>query len=181
MKKTKIMLARNRFRNGMFERSGSDFWLTPPDLLERLEYIYGDLFDPCPQNPTFDGLEIDWPLDHWIFVNPPYSNLSEWAKKCRIEHKKGCNIILLMPPRTCTKYWHYYINDHAHIIFLKGRLKFVNPVTHEASKPSPFPSILAIFRSDTWPITSIRGRHPKSSDFQKVTNPIEIISGELLR
>ena len=111
--------------------------LTPPDLLRKLNLRYGGLFDPCPRNPSFNGLEIDWPLDKICFVNPPYSNLADWTKKCQVEWRRGAKIILLMPARTDTKC--------CQIEFIKGRLKFVNPISGEAGKSAPFPSILCYY------------------------------------
>jgi site-specific DNA-methyltransferase (adenine-specific) len=139
------MKNRELFRFGQYERSGSDYWLTPPDILADLEKKYGDYFDPCPRNPDFDGLEIDWPRHGWVYVNPPYSNITEWAKKAYHEHLKGCNVIMLIPARTDTRYFHDYINEKAEIKFIKGRLKYVNPITGESKGSAPFPSIFCIW------------------------------------
>ncbi|GAI92953.1 unnamed protein product, partial [marine sediment metagenome] len=98
----------------------------------------------------FDGLMMDdWPLDQWIFVNPPYSNISDWSKKCFVESKKGARIILLIPARTCTKYFHQWIYNHSEIIFIKGRLKYLNPVSGKSKGSAPFPSILCIYNNNS--------------------------------
>ena len=50
----------------------NDFWQTPPHILERVTKVLGeDYFDPCPINPTFDGLSVEWGSN--CFINPPYS------------------------------------------------------------------------------------------------------------
>tara|TARA_R110000751_G_scaffold62159_1_gene128452 strand:+ start:1155 stop:1631 length:477 start_codon:yes stop_codon:yes gene_type:complete len=144
-KKNTLKPNRKLYRYGTYERSGSDYWMTPPDLLRKLNLRYGGLFDPCPRNPSFNGLEIDWPLDKICFVNPPYSNLADWTKKCQVEWRRGAKIILLMPARTDTKYFHNYVNGCCQIEFIKGRLKFVNPISGEAGKSAPFPSILCYY------------------------------------
>ncbi len=48
---------------------------------------------------------------------------------------------MLLPARTDTQWFHTYINNHAEIRFLKGRIKFVG-----AKHPAPFPSMVVIFR-----------------------------------
>ena len=61
--------------------------------------------------------------------------------------KKDYNelIVLLIPARTDTKYWHDYIfNKASEIIFIKGRLKFeINGIS---TNPAPFPSALVIYK-----------------------------------
>tara|TARA_R110002051_G_scaffold25654_1_gene62584 strand:- start:33 stop:491 length:459 start_codon:yes stop_codon:yes gene_type:complete len=138
---------RMTYRNGVYEASGLDNWMTPPDLLEKLTEEYGELYDPCPayHDFSFDGLEIEWSRDKVCFVNPPYSQMKEWVKKSHDEWRAGSTVILLIPPRTCTRYFHDYINERAEVRFIKGRLKFVHP-NGEDSKSAPFPSILCIFK-----------------------------------
>ena len=133
------------FRNGSYEGRGFDNWMTPPDLLESLTAEFGEMYDPCPPNPTEDGLKLAWPTDRVCFVNPPYSQMKEWVKKSHDEWRAGSTVILLIPPRTCTRYFHDYINERAEVRFIKGRLKFVHP-NGEDSKSAPFPSILCIFK-----------------------------------
>ncbi len=137
------------YRNGNYEASGFDDWMTPPHIIEELEDEFGEMFDPCPANHdwSFDGLEITWSKELVCFVNPPYSEMKEWVKKCYDEWKTGSTVILLIPPRTCTRYFHDYINDNAEIRFIKGRLKFIHP-NGDSSKSAPFPSILCIFRGE---------------------------------
>ena len=137
------------FRGGNYEKHGYDLWQTPSDLLEKLTEEFGEMFDPCPANwdMTFDGLEIDWEAIN--FVNPPYSNIKEWAKKCHDEWLKGKTVILLIPSRTCTAYFHDYIYEKAELRFLRGRLKFVDPRNPGGKRNgAPFPSVLCIFRGD---------------------------------
>ncbi len=137
------------FRNGAYESKGFDNWMTPQHIIDELENEFGELYDPCPKNHdfSFDGLEITWSKDKVCFVNPPYSQIKEWVKKCYDEWVTGSTIILLIPARTCTRYFHDYINNNSEIRFIKGRVKFVHPDGRH-SKPAPFPSILCIFRNN---------------------------------
>lgn len=44
---------------GMFT-SNTDVWSTPPDFYQKLDEEFHFDFDPCPLNPQFDGLEVQW-------------------------------------------------------------------------------------------------------------------------
>ena len=138
---------RRLYRGGNYEASGYDAWMTPPEVLDPLKEEFGELFDPCPANPTFDGLSIDWPTNQVCFVNPPYSRLADWCAKCAEQWRRGCTVILLIPPRTCASYFHDHIADNAEIRFIRGRVKFIHP---DGGKPkgAPFPSILCVFRGE---------------------------------
>jgi hypothetical protein len=71
------------------------------------------------------------------------------AVSCRIGSRKRREksgrggprvVVLLMPARTDTSYWHSYVAGQAHIFFLLGRLRFDDEGT-----PAPFPSALAVW------------------------------------
>lgn len=115
-------------------------WQTPKAVYQKLNEEFGFDFDPCPPNPTFDGLEIEWGGSN--FVNPPYGReIPKWVKKGYEEAQKGKRVVFLIPSRTDTKWWHDYIMKADEIRFIKGRLKFDD---HENS--APFPSAVAVFR-----------------------------------
>lgn len=125
---------------------------TPDHILEQLYVEFGELFDPCPNNPKFDGLNISWAdtvnnmYYGGAFVNPPYTRgvISQWVKKSHDEWLKGINVIMLIPSYTDTTYFHEYIYNKAELRFIKGRLKFKG----YDNKPASFPSMLVIFRSN---------------------------------
>lgn len=122
-------------------KSKSDNWGTPIHIKDR----YKDYFDPCPYNFTTNGLEIEW--EDKNFVNPPFSQLGKWCEKIQEEAKKGKEIILLMPSRTDTKYFHDFLLPlNPKIEFIKGRLKYID-LDNSSKKPvaSPFASILLTF------------------------------------
>ncbi len=116
---------------------------TPDYLMNDLVDEFGELFDPCPNNPNFDGLDIDWPLDKTTFVNPPYTRgeIKKWVSKCFDEWNKGKQIVLLIPSYTDTVYFHQYIYNNAELRFIKGRLQFKG-----YSSKASFPSMLCIFK-----------------------------------
>lgn len=77
-----------------------------------------------------------------VFCNPPYSEISKWVEKAFYETRKDNTlVVLLIPARTDTKYFHNYILHRTEIRFVKGRLKFGN-----GKNSAPFPSMVVIFR-----------------------------------
>lgn len=78
-----------------------------------------------------------------MFCNPPYSEIAEWVRKCYEESlKAGTLVVMLIPARTDTKYFHDYILHRSEIRFIKGRLKFGTEKYN-----APFPSMIVIFRA----------------------------------
>lgn len=76
-----------------------------------------------------------------VFCNPPYSNISEWVEKAYRESQQDHTlVVLLIPARTDTRYFHDYIYQRSEIRFIKGRLKF------SGKGSAPFPSMIVIFR-----------------------------------
>ncbi len=55
-------------------------WQTPLATYELLDKEFAFDFDPCPPDPSFDGLSIEWGQRN--FVNPPYGReIGKWTKK----------------------------------------------------------------------------------------------------
>ena len=82
-----------------------------------------------------------------VFCNPPYGrDIGKWVKKAHDESENGHPIVLLIPARTDTSYFHEYIYGKAEIRFIKGRLRFTDENGNE-SGPAPFPSMLVIYNS----------------------------------
>ena len=113
----------------------SDIWETPKDIYNYYVLKRG-FFDPCPINPTFNGLEIEWKERN--FVNPPYSQISKWVDKALTERAKGKLIVMLIPARTDTKAFRKLYENKASFIFITGRLRF------SEKNSAPFPSVFVI-------------------------------------
>ena len=56
----------------------------------------------------------------------------------------GYPIVLLIPARTDTAYFHDYIYGKAEIRFVRGRLRFTDD-DGNAADPAPFPSMVVIY------------------------------------
>lgn len=117
-----------------------DNWRTPKATYEALNVEFAFDFDPCPPNPQFDGLTVEWGQSN--FVNPPYGNvIGLWLAKARTEQAKGRLSVFLIPSRTDTRWWHDHAMQANEIRFIKGRLKF-----DDQKNPAPFPSAVLVFK-----------------------------------
>lgn len=131
--------------------SKTDMWATPQDFFDKLNEEFDFNVDVCaiPENakcekffsPEVDGLKQEWKGVCWC--NPPYGReIGKWVEKAYIASTWGATVVMLLPARTDTKWFHEYIYNKAEIRFIKGRLKFGNSKT-----AAPFPSMVVIFDS----------------------------------
>ena len=80
-----------------------------------------------------------------VFCNPPYGReTGKWVRKAWEEAQKGTTIVLLIPARTDTAYFHDYIYGWAEIRFVRGRLRFTDE-EGKAYQAAPFPSMVVIY------------------------------------
>jgi len=87
-----------------------------------------------------DGLEQDWTGVCWC--NPPYGReIEKWVKKAYISAIEGATVVMLLPARTDTRWFHDWIYGKTEIRFIRGRLKFGG-----AEHGAPFPSMVVVFR-----------------------------------
>lgn len=137
----------------MFSKK-SDEWATPQDFYDKLNEKYKFVFDlACSKDhcKTADGftieensLEQDWhDINGWLWLNPPYSKCKEFVDKAWFEMTLGAKIVMLIPSRTDTKWFHNFIykKEGVEIEFIKGRLKF-----GDSKNSAPFPSMIVIFK-----------------------------------
>lgn len=132
--------------------SNTDEWATPQSFFDELNKEFGFTLDPCSTDYNAkcelhytidnDGLTQNWG-GHRVFCNPPYGRkIKDWVKKCYLESRKpNTLVVLLIPARTDTSYFHDYIYKKAREIrFIRGRLHF-----NESKQGAPFPSMVVIF------------------------------------
>jgi phage N-6-adenine-methyltransferase len=125
--------------NRVMFSSASDEWSTPEETYYALDEEFGFVDDACPLGGTCHGLMRDWQSP--CFVNPPYSQIGPWMEKAKLESDAGKTVVLLVPARTDTRWFHDYAMKASEIRFIKGRLKFGG-----AKFNAPFPSCVVIFR-----------------------------------
>lgn len=132
--------------------SATDLWATPQQFFNKLNEEFGFTLVPCATSQNakcanyftqeIDGLKQDWG-GHTVFCNPPYGReLPKWVQKAYSESRKpNTTVVMLIPARTDTTYFHEYIYHKARDIrFIKGRLKFGN-----SKNSAPFPSMVVVF------------------------------------
>lgn len=133
-------------------------WETPDRLFNKLNEEFNFTLDAAASDSNAklgryytvedNALEKSW-AGEVVFCNPPYGRkIGKWVEKCYTESQHA-TIVLLIPSRTDTAYFHNYIYGKAEIRFLRGRIKFEN--NGVAQNSAPFPSLLAIYRNDLKP------------------------------
>ena len=139
--------------------SDTNEWYTPPSLFDELDKEFRFTLDPCATKESAkcekyytketNGLDQSWENES-VFVNPPYGReIKHWVEKSYKESlKDNTQVVMLIPARTDTKYWHDYIFPYAKDIrFIKGRIKFYRIIHGEKveGESAPFPSAIVIF------------------------------------
>lgn len=131
--------------------SKSDEWATPQKIFDELNEEFEFDLDPCATSENhkckrFYTIEDNGLSQNWggrrVFCNPPYSQIAKWVEKAfRETREDNTLVVLLIPSRTDTRYFHDFIYQRAEIRFVKGRLKF-----GDGKGSAPFPSMVVIFR-----------------------------------
>jgi phage N-6-adenine-methyltransferase len=124
-------------------------WTTPRPFFDYWNTRYNFTLDAAaePHNALCDryytteddALTQDW--EGTVWVNPPYSaGIGKWVGKAYEEARKGATVIMLIPARTETRWWHTYVMQAAEVVLIKGRMRFGgSPIN------APFPSCVVIF------------------------------------
>ena len=139
--------------------SASVEWGTPKAFFDELDKEFHFNLDPCATEQNHkcdkyftkedDGLTQNWGGSR-VFCNPPYgrSLTEKWVKKCYEESlKPNTLVVMLIPARTDTRWFHDYIYHKAELRFIRGRLRFeLNGITQDSAT---FPSMIVIFGGKT--------------------------------
>ena len=143
----------------------SDEWETPADLFAELDAEWHFDLDAAalPETakvaryltPEDDALAVPWhdgrmqPIPR-IWLNPPYGRqLPRWVRKARQEAQRGAYVVLLIPARLDTAWWHELVAP-SEVRFLRGRVKFLlNGVVQPAA--GPFPVAVVVMRPGDLP------------------------------
>lgn len=134
--------------------SKTNEWTTPQDLFETLNNIFSFTLDPCCTHETAkcvkhftveeDGLSKSWGGET-VFMNPPYGrHIQAWLRKAYREGLRGDTpVVCLVPARTDTEFWHWYVMKANYVHLYKGRIHFAG-----AETGAPFPSAIVVFGKD---------------------------------
>ena len=131
--------------------SKSEDWETPQDFFDSLNREFHFSLDAAASDsnakcPIYFTKRENSLLQNWggysVFCNHPYGKeIGAFVKKAYEESKKpNTSVVMLIPARTDTKWFHEYILGKAEIRFIRGRLKFGNAVNS-----APFPSMVVIY------------------------------------
>jgi hypothetical protein len=128
------------------ETAEARYWITPPELYEKLNGKYRFNFDPAPypRPAWFNGLWVDWGTSN--YVNPPFrkkdgvGNLgpSAYVHKAIEERDKGNSSVLVLPVQN-------------YVVTLLSAGATIEPLGRVAwrevntGKPSPSPSPICLF------------------------------------
>lgn len=136
-----------------FESAKQD-WTTPDEVFAPINAEFGFTLDAAADEnnaraatffcATDDGLKQDWGT-HVVWLNPPYgekaNKLSDWVKKAADAAAKGATVVMLLPARTNTNWFHDLCLTHGEVRFLRGRPKFGG-----ADHGLPQPLCFVVFR-----------------------------------
>lgn len=134
--------------------SKTDLWETPQEFFDCLNQEFHFELDVCalPENakcnryytPEMDGLSSPW--DGVCWCNPPYGReIGSWVRRAWLSSSAGNTVVMLLPARTDTRWFHDYIYGKAEIRFIRGRLKFGG-----SKNSAPFPSMVVIYKPSTY-------------------------------
>ena len=144
-------------------------WYTPPQIFEDLNLTFDiDVCSPrggvpwIPAKHHFsledDGLKQDWQGTVWC--NPPYGKeTSVWLKRMS-EHKNG---IALVFARTDCKWFHEHCAKADAILFLKGRVKFVDAFGKTGGSGAGSGSMLVAWGENS--VTALKQMNKNSKGF----------------
>jgi phage N-6-adenine-methyltransferase len=114
----------------------SDHWATPPAVFDAIARVFGPFdLDACATEANAkcaryydeaqNGLAQPWLGRVW--VNPPYSDPSPWIGKAldATHGREASRVVMLLPAATDTAWYHDLVLPYAHVVTVRGRVKFL--------------------------------------------------------
>lgn len=139
-----------RFK-GKFDSVRQD-WDTPSSIFDPLDAEFSFTLDAAASDTnkkvdfyiSQESLTADWGTNV-VWLNPPYGNkkgtIKQWVIKAYTASLQGATVVMLVPARTNTNWFHDYCLRYGEVRFIKGRPKFGN-----ATHGLPQPLCIVIFR-----------------------------------
>ncbi|HCJ7642928.1 TPA: phage N-6-adenine-methyltransferase [Enterobacter hormaechei subsp. xiangfangensis] len=138
-----------------------DLWRTPPALFASLDAEFCFQLDAAaaPHNALCrkfitaeqNTLATPW-ADHlsipgYVWLNPPYSDITPFVKKAAAESNNQIGTVMLVPADTSVGWFKEAIQTASEVRFITaGRLAFINPVTGKPVSGNNKGSMLIIWR-----------------------------------
>ena len=92
--------------------------------------------DSLSKTPVQWGQQI---LGAWGWLNPPFTAIGPWAKRCAQTAALGGQIAFLVPAAVGSNWYRDYVDGKARVLALNGRLSFMG------GQPYPKDLILALY------------------------------------
>src|SRR6266566_769713 len=141
--------------------SKSGEWITPKSFFNKLdsEFHFTTDVGATKENALCaDYLGLDNGRDalnlftQWgavNYCNPPYGRgVGRWIMRAVLESKDGKIVVMLLPARVDTKWFHTWVFGRAsEVRLIRGRLKFGNGGAK--ATPAPFPSMVVVYDNRT--------------------------------
>ncbi|MFY7624665.1 phage N-6-adenine-methyltransferase [Enterobacter cloacae complex sp. BZL2004] len=138
-----------------------DLWRTPPALFTSLDAEFCFQLDAAaaPHNALCrkfitaeqNTLETPWAdylsIPGYVWLNPPYSDITPFVKKAAAESANQIGTVMLVPADTSVGWFKEAIQTASEVRFITaGRLAFINPVTGKPVSGNNKGSMLIIWR-----------------------------------
>ncbi|AYL05332.1 phage N-6-adenine-methyltransferase [Enterobacter kobei] len=138
-----------------------DLWRTPPALFASLNAEFCFQLDAAaaPHNALCrkfitaeqNTLETPWAdylsIPGYVWLNPPYSDITPFVKKAAAERANQIGTVMLVPADTSVGWFEEAIQTASEVRFITaGRLAFINPVTGKPVSGNNKGSMLIIWR-----------------------------------
>ena len=138
-----------------------DLWRTPPALFASLNAEFCFQLDAAaaPHNALCrkfitaeqNTLETPWAdylnVPGYVWLNPPYSDITPFVKKAAAESANQIGTVMLVPADTSVGWFKEAIQTASEVRFITaGRLAFINPVTGKPVSGNNKGSMLIIWR-----------------------------------
>ncbi|HBM0952916.1 TPA: phage N-6-adenine-methyltransferase [Enterobacter kobei] len=138
-----------------------DLWRTPPALFASLDAEFCFQLDAAaaPHNALCrkfitaeqNTLETPWAdylnIPGYVWLNPPYSDITPFVKKAAAESNNQIGTVMLVPADTSVGWFKEAIQTASEVRFITaGRLAFINPVTGKPVSGNNKGSMLIIWR-----------------------------------
>lgn len=138
-----------------------DLWRTPPVLFAALDAEFCFQLDAaasphnalCRKFITAEQNTLETPWDDYlnvpgyVWMNPPYSDITPFVKKAAAESANQIGTVMLVPADTSVGWFKEAIQTASEVRFITaGRLAFINPVTGKPVSGNNKGSLLLIWK-----------------------------------